>query len=179
MDLLLCCTCQLFGVFKMQCVKIWWCRSEGPWLQRPACILVQVLRVTGEFPALALTNLACVCVCSVAQSCLTLETPWTTALQAPLSMGFPRQEYWSGLPFPSTGDLPSPGIKLKSVASPALASGFFAPAPPQCPLLSIESDSEMCCTVRSRSVDRGAWRTGVHGIAQSWAWLSSHPHAHT
>ena len=38
-------------------------------------------------------------------------TPWTIAHQAPLSMGFPRQEYWSGLPFPSPGDLPEPGIK--------------------------------------------------------------------
>ena len=43
-------------------------------------------------------------------------TPWTTALQAPLSMGFPRQEYWSGLPFPSAGDLPDPGIKPRSSA---------------------------------------------------------------
>ena len=38
-------------------------------------------------------------------------TPWTVAHQAPLSMGFPRQEYWSGLPFPSPGDLPHPGIE--------------------------------------------------------------------
>ena len=43
-------------------------------------------------------------------------TPWTTALQAPLSMEFPRQEYWSGLPFPSAGDLPDPGIKPRSPA---------------------------------------------------------------
>ena len=42
----------------------------------------------------------------VAKSCLTLGTPWTVACQAPLSMGFSRQEYWSGLPFPSPGDLP-------------------------------------------------------------------------
>ena len=41
---------------------------------------------------------------------------WTVASQAPLSMGFPRKEYWSGLPFPSPGDLPHPGIKLKSPA---------------------------------------------------------------
>ena len=46
--------------------------------------------------------------------------------QAPLSMGFPRQEYQSGLSFPSPGDLPDPGIKP---ASPALASGFFIPEP--------------------------------------------------
>ena len=41
--------------------------------------------------------------------------PWTVALQAPLSMGFPRQEYWSGLPFPPTGNLPDPGIKPTSL----------------------------------------------------------------
>jgi len=41
----------------------------------------------------------------------TLVTPWTVACQAPLSMGFSRQEYWSGLPFPFPGDLPDPGIK--------------------------------------------------------------------
>ena len=47
-------------------------------------------------------------------------TPWTVACQAPLSMGFPRQEYWSGLPFPFPGDLPDPGIKPASPVSPAL-----------------------------------------------------------
>ena len=47
----------------------------------------------------------------VAKSCLTLATPWTVARQAPLSMGFSRQEYWSGLPFPSPGGLPNPGIE--------------------------------------------------------------------
>ena len=50
------------------------------------------------------------------------ETPWTVALQAPLSVGFPRQEYWSGLPFPSPEDLPGPGIEP---LSPALAGRFF------------------------------------------------------
>ena len=44
------------------------------------------------------------------------ETPWTIAHQAPLPTGFPRQEYWSGLPFPSPGDLPDPGIKPMSPA---------------------------------------------------------------
>ena len=48
--------------------------------------------------------------------CLTLATPWTGACQAPLSMGFSRQEYWSGVPFPSPGDLPNPGIELGSPA---------------------------------------------------------------
>ena len=52
----------------------------------------------------------------VAQSCLTLLTPWTVAYQAAPSMGYSRQEYWSGLPFPSPGYLPDPGIKPRSRA---------------------------------------------------------------
>ena len=64
----------------------------------------------------------CVCVCEVAQSCL---TPWTVARQAPLSMGFSRQEYWSGLPFPSPGDRPNPGIKPRSPALQADSSSFY------------------------------------------------------
>ena len=52
----------------------------------------------------------------VGTSCPTLRTPWTAAPQAPLSMGFSRQEYWSGLLFPSPGDLPNPGIKPRSPA---------------------------------------------------------------
>ena len=50
------------------------------------------------------------------KSCLTLVTPWTVACQAPLSMAFSRQEYWSGLPVPSPGDLPNPGIESESPA---------------------------------------------------------------
>ena len=50
-------------------------------------------------------------------------TPWTVARQAPLSMEFPREEYWSGLPFPPPGDLPNPEIEPWS---PALAGGFFS-----------------------------------------------------
>ena len=52
----------------------------------------------------------------VAKLCPTLVIPWAVACQAPLSMGFSRQEYWSGLPFPSPGDLPDPGIKPGSPA---------------------------------------------------------------
>ena len=65
------------------------------WLQSPSAVILKVL---------------------VAQSCLTLCNPLAVALQAPLSMGFPRQEYWSGLPFPPPGDLPNPGIELSCVA---------------------------------------------------------------
>ena len=57
-------------------------------------------------------------------------TPWTVAHQAPLSMEFSRQGYWSGLPFPPPGDLPDPGIKPESLAFPALAGGFFTTEQP-------------------------------------------------
>ena len=58
-------------------------------------------------------------------------SPWTVAEQAPLSIRFPKPEYWSGLPFHSLRDLPDPGIKL---ASPALAGGFFTTEPPGSPI---------------------------------------------
>ena len=61
-------------------------------------------------------------------------TLWTVALQAPLSMGFSRQEYWSGLPFPSPGDLPDPRIKLRS---PVLQADSLPSEPPGKPLYSI------------------------------------------
>ena len=52
-------------------------------------------------------------------------TPWTVTRQASLSMGFSRQEYWSGLSCPPPGDLPDPGIEPMSLTSPALAGMFF------------------------------------------------------
>ena len=77
--------------------------------------------------------LAWVCACLFI--CVWLfVTPWTSACQAPLSVEFSRQEYWRGLPFPSPGDLPDPGIKP---TSPALAGGFFTTAPPGRPQLFI------------------------------------------
>ena len=57
-------------------------------------------------------------------------TPWTVAHQAPLFMGFSRQEYWSGLPCPPPGDLSDPGIEPMSLTTPALADGFLTTAPP-------------------------------------------------
>ena len=69
----------------------------------------------------------CIFPVSPVHACLVMSdfaNPWTVASQAPLSMGFSRQEYWSGLPFPSPGDLQDPGIQP---ASPASAGGFFLP----------------------------------------------------
>ena len=67
--------------------------------------------------------------CRVSSSA-TLCDPWTVAHQVPPAMGFPKQEYWSGLPFPTLGDLPNPGMAPVSLMSPALAGGFFTTEPP-------------------------------------------------
>ena len=69
-------------------------------------------------------------------SCVRLfVTPWTVAHQAPLSVGFPKQESWSEWPFPPLGDLTDPGIELVSPESPVLAGRFFTTAPPGKPTL--------------------------------------------
>ena len=66
--------------------------------------------------------------------------PMNLAHQVPLFMGFPRQEYWSGLPFPSSEDLPDPGIKQES---PALAGRFFTSEPPGKPFLKRKKKKEL------------------------------------
>ena len=65
------------------------------------------------------------CVCDVLSLVQIFVTPWTVALQALLCMGFPRQEYWSGLPSPSPMDLPDPAMEPTALTSPALPGGFF------------------------------------------------------
>ena len=70
----------------------------------------------------------CVCVCACTQLCLTLrphELYVAIAHQSPLSIGFPKQEYWSGLPFPPPEDLTHPVTELTPLVTPALADGFF------------------------------------------------------
>ena len=79
------------------------------------------------------------CVRSDAQSCQLFATQWTVAHQAPLSMGFPRQEYWNGLPLPFPWDLLDPGIEP---AFPALAGEFFTTEP---------SGNPCTCTVSGNS----------------------------
>ena len=79
--------------------------------------------------------------------------PWTVGHQAPLSLEFSGQEYWSGLPFPLPGDLPNPGIKP---ASPALAGRLFTTEPPGKPLISIRANglcigTDSCTLLGSRS----------------------------
>ena len=72
----------------------------------------------------------CMCMLSHFSHVQLFVTLWTVAHQAPLSRGFSSQEYWSGLLCPPPGDLPNPGIKPVSPASPALAGRFFTTEPP-------------------------------------------------
>ena len=91
----------------------------------------------GETFTLGLSSL---CVCSLAKLCLTLCNP-TDCGPPGSSMGFPRQDYWSGLPFPTPGDLPNPGMEPMSPVSPALACEFLTTEPPGKPLPIVKTDS--------------------------------------
>ena len=75
--------------------------------------------------------------CLVLSHIQLFATLWTIACQPPLSMRFPRQEDWSGLPCPPPADLPNTGIEPESITSPALAGGFFTAEPPVKPPLTI------------------------------------------
>ena len=86
--------------------------STGRWMDKKAVVHIHI-GVFSSVQSLSTVQL--------------LATPWTAAHQAPPSMGFPGQEYWSGLPFPSPGDLPYPGIEP---GSPVLAGGFLTTVPP-------------------------------------------------
>ena len=73
----------------------------------------------------SLNDQVCACALSRFSHVRIFATPWTIVLQAPLSMGFSRQEYWSGLPFPSPGDLPDPGTGVVSLTPLALAGSLL------------------------------------------------------
>ena len=78
----------------------------------------------------------CMCVCVSLSHVQLFATPWMIACQAPLSMEFSWQKFWTGFPFPPLGDLPNPGTEPMSPVSPALAGKFFTFAPSGKPQLS-------------------------------------------
>ena len=78
-------------------------------------------------------GISCMYARILGQVCPTLCNPMTSSSPAPLSMGFSRQEYLSGLPWPPPGDLPDLGVESASPGSPALAGRFFTPEPPRKP----------------------------------------------
>ena len=104
-------------------------------------------------------------------------TPRAAAHQAPRSMEFFRQEYWSGFPFPPPGDLPNSGTES---TSPALAGGFFTTEPPKNPPASVEVGSipelgrspgggngnPLQYSCLGNPMDREAWQATVHGVTK-------------
>ena len=82
-------------------------------------------------------------------------TLWTVAHHAPLSVGFSRHEYWSGLPFPFPGDLPEPGIKATPLMSPALAGSSLLLAPPGKSLKATQWSKEKAAKVNDTTVAQG------------------------
>ena len=110
--------------------------KSGFWLSALDLFLHDFLKYSIYCPNILSPNMDMVV---LSLSYLTLSTPWTVAHQAPPPMGFSRQEYWSGLPFPSPGNLPSPVIKLVPLA---LAGRFFTIDP-----LGKPSNSLMGCKI--------------------------------
>ena len=111
----------------------------------------------------------------VAKSCPTLTTPCTSVRQAPLSMGFPRQEYWSGFPFPFPGDLPDPGIEPRS---PALQADSLPSEPPRKKIawhMEMATDSSILAWKIPWTEEPGG--PTVHGVAKSQTWLSARTHS--
>ena len=91
---------------------------------------------------------SCIRTCTLSRVWV-FTTPWTVAHQASPSMGFSRQDYWSGLPLPSIGDLPDPEIKSVGLASPALAGRVFITTSPGkpifCLIVIVDSANPLSC----------------------------------
>ena len=97
-----------------------------------------------------------------------LVTPWTVAHQAPLSLGFSRQKYWGGLPFPPPGDLPDSGIQPASPVSPALEGEFFTTSA----TCGEGNGTPLQYSCLENPMGQGAWGAAVHGVAKSQTRLS-------
>ena len=116
-------------------------------LSREVEVLIQGCQILSLVPASMLSHVQL------------FETMWTIVCQVPLFMEFSKQEYWSGLPYPTPGDLPDPGVKSTSLASPALAGRFLTTAPPGKP-------HSAWCLVLSEGSMGGSWNS--HEPAQNW-----------
>ena len=117
-----------------------------------------------------------VCMCAKSLIVSDSATLWTIVCQASLSVGFSRQEYWSELPCAPPEDLFNPGIKPKSLKSPALADWFFTKSATweahiYAYILEKSMAPHSSTLAWKNPMDGGAWRAAVYGVAQSWVWL--------
>ena len=112
---------------------------------------------------------------SVITLCNLFATSWPVASQAPLSMKFSRQEYWSGLPLPTPGDAPDPGKEPPSLASPALIGRFFTTSTTWGALTPAECHSKagvVFTAMLVNTADSGVWVAHVAGCVLTWKHLS-------
>ena len=104
--------------------------------------------------------------------------PWTAACQVPLSIGFSRQEYWSGLPISSPGDLPNPRIKPESLESPALTGGFFIMGPCRKTPISLDITQKLIQEIHTliyecRCKSKTKKKTQMKTVIFSWLWAET------
>ena len=109
--------------------------SRFQWFHFPALFLPFMLLSSLTQLETEVNGRSSVCMLSRFSRVWLFATPWTVALQAPRSMGFSRQEHWSGLPCPPPGDLLNPGIEPAYLTPPALEGGFFTMESPGKPCL--------------------------------------------
>ena len=126
-----------------------------------------------EWGAIALSVF--VCMLSQFSRVQLFVTPWSVARQAPLSMGFSRQEYWSGLPFPSPGDLPDPGIEPRSPASEADALTCEPPGNSHVIkrhlLLGRKTMTNIDCILKSRDLANNSLSSLSYGFISCHVWM--------
>ena len=120
--------------------------------------------------ALEHDRLSLICYLPLIQVCTSSVSQLCRALQVPLRMGLSQQEYLSGLPFPPPGDLPNPGIELKSPAAPALMGGFFTTESPGKPCFKY-SNRQLVNTVLSTYF----WKDR-HGKSELWLGINCAKH---
>ena len=152
-------------------VQLW---KEGPWRweRKPADRSQPATKISSWCQLLSRVRL--------------FTSPWTVAHQAPLSVGFSWQEYWSGQPFPSPGDLPGPGLthcrqilycmshQRRSVFIPIPKKGNAKEHSNYCKIALISHAMNMSLSkLREMVKDREAWRAMVHGVAKSQIQLSN------
>ena len=106
---------------------------------------------------------------------LLFATPRTLACQAPLSMGFSRQEYWSGLPCPPPGDLPDPGIEFMSLASPALQADSLPTEPPGKPLYTNRASHLTLTTVQVSRITVAVGCPADHAAREQYLTYNRNP----
>ena len=102
-------------------------------------------------------------------------TPWTVAHQAPLCMGFPRQEYWSRSRFPSPGDLPNSGMEPTSPESPVLAGRFFTIDPPGKPMGKCRRREKPLCLAQSVGLSQTSYEMHLHTVCSGKNGKSIYP----